>query len=39
MKNSDLLAYDGIIDNSVIFIDEAHYGSNKKNILTQPILP
>ena len=35
MKNSDLLAYDGIIDNSVIFIDEAHYGSNKKNILTQ----
>lgn len=35
LKNSDLLAYDGIIDNSVIFIDEAHYGSNKKNILTK----
>jgi len=35
MKNSDLLAYDGIIDNSVIFIDEAHYGSNKNNILTK----
>lgn len=35
LKNSDLMAYDGNIDNSVIFIDESHYGSNKKNILTK----
>lgn len=34
-KNSDLLSYDGIIDNSLIFIDESHYGSNEKNVLTQ----
>lgn len=35
LKNSDLLKYDGIIDNSIIFIDEAHYGSNEKNKLTK----
>lgn len=35
LKNSDLLKYDGNIDNSVIFIDESHYGSNEKNILTK----
>lgn len=35
MKNSDLLKYEGTIDNSIIFIDEAHYGSNDKNILSQ----
>lgn len=35
LKNSDLLSYDGILDNSLIFIDESHYGSNEKNILTQ----
>lgn len=34
-KNSDLLSYDGILDNSLIFIDESHYGSNEKNVLTQ----
>ena len=35
LKNSDLMAFDKSLDNSVIFIDEAHYGSNEKNILTQ----
>ena len=35
LKNSDLLTYNGIIDNSLIFIDESHYGSNEKNKLTQ----
>lgn len=35
MKNSDLMGYDESIDNSIIFIDEAHYGSNKNNILTK----
>lgn len=35
MKNSDLLKYDGDIDNTLIFIDEAHYGSGDKNILSK----
>lgn len=35
LKNSDLLSYEGNIDNSLIFIDESHYGSNEKNILTK----
>jgi len=35
MKNSDLLKYEGDINNSIIFIDEAHYGSNEKNILSK----
>jgi len=35
MKNSDLLKYDGDINNTVIFIDEAHYGSGDKNILSK----
>lgn len=35
LKNSDLLSYDGSIDNSIIFIDESHYGSNKNNVLTK----
>jgi len=35
MKNSDLLKYEGDINNSLIFIDEAHYGSNDKNILSK----
>lgn len=35
LKNSDLKKFDGSIDNSVIMIDEAHYGSNEKNILSQ----
>ena len=35
MKNSDLLKYEGDINNSIIFIDEAHYGSNDKNILSK----
>lgn len=35
LKNSDLLNYEGILDNSLIFIDESHYGSNEKNKLTQ----
>ena len=35
MKNSDLLKYEGDINNAVIFIDEAHYGSNEKNILSK----
>lgn len=35
LKNSDLKDFDESIDNSIIFIDEAHYGSNAKNKLTQ----
>lgn len=35
LKNSDLLSYEGNIDNTLIFIDESHYGSNEKNILTK----
>ena len=35
MKNSDLLKYEGDINNSLIFIDEAHYGSGDKNILSK----
>ena len=35
LKNSDLLSYEGNIDNALIFIDESHYGSNEKNILTK----
>ena len=35
LKNSDLKNYSGRIDNSVIFIDEAHYGSNDKNVLSK----
>lgn len=35
MKNSDLLKYEGDINNSIIFIDEAHYGSGDKNILSK----
>lgn len=35
LKNSDLLKYDGELDNSLIFIDESHYGSNGSNILTK----
>jgi len=34
LKNSDLPRYTGTIDNSVIFIDESHYGSGEKNVLT-----
>lgn len=35
LKNSDLLKYEGDINNTVIFIDEAHYGSGDKNILSK----
>lgn len=35
IKNSDLMAYEGTLENSLIFIDESHYGSNDKNILSQ----
>ena len=35
MKNSDLLKFEGDINNTIIFIDECHYGSNAKNILTK----
>lgn len=35
LKNSDLMAFEGILDNSIIFIDESHYGSNEKNVLTK----
>ncbi len=35
LKNSDLLKFNENLDNSVIFIDESHYGSNEKNILTK----
>ena len=35
MKNSDLLKYEGDINNTIIFIDEAHYGSGDKNILSK----
>lgn len=35
LKNSELMSYDGIIDNSIIFIDESHYGSREHNKLTK----
>ena len=35
LKNSDLMSYEGNLDNTLIFIDESHYGSNEKNILTK----
>lgn len=35
LKNSDLLSYEGDINNALIFIDECHYGSNENNILTK----
>ena len=35
LKNSDLDKWDGTLDNSVIFIDESHFGSNERNKLTQ----
>jgi len=35
LKNSDLMGFDGSIDNSIIFIDECHYGSNATNKLTK----
>ena len=35
MKNSDLSSFDEPLDNSVIFVDEAHYGSNRNNVLTK----
>lgn len=35
LKNSDLKTFDEDINNAVIFIDECHYGSNEKNVLTQ----
>jgi len=38
LKNSDLMSFDGSIDNSIVFIDECHYGSGKKNKLTQFLL-
>lgn len=38
LKNSDLPHFNGFLDNSVIFIDESHYGTNEKNVLTQFLL-
>lgn len=35
MKNSDLMKYEGNLENTILFIDESHYGSNERNILTQ----
>lgn len=35
LKNSDLMSFEYPLDNSLIFIDESHYGSNEKNILTK----
>lgn len=35
LKNSDLMEYDDDINNTLIFIDESHYGSNERNILTK----
>lgn len=35
LKNSDLLPFEGTLDNTLIFIDESHYGSNEKNVLTK----
>lgn len=35
LKNSDLNSFSSPLDNSVIFIDESHYGSNEKNVLTK----
>ena len=35
LKNSDFDKFDTPIDNSVIFIDECHYGSGKNNKLTK----
>lgn len=35
LKNSDLMQFEHTLDNSLIFIDESHYGSNEKNVLTK----
>lgn len=35
MKNSDLMSYQEELSNSIIFIDESHYGSNEHNVLTK----
>lgn len=35
LKNSDFKKYDGDLDNSILFIDESHYGSNENHKLTQ----
>lgn len=35
LKNSDLLSFEGSLDNSLIFIDESHYGANASNVLTK----
>lgn len=35
MKNSDLPSFDEPLDDSIIFVDESHYGSNKNNVLTK----
>lgn len=35
LKNSDLMSFEDSLDNTLIFIDESHYGSNEKNILTK----
>ena len=35
LKNSDLMSFESSLDNSLIFIDESHYGTNEKNILTK----
>lgn len=39
LKNSDLMKFEETsLENSIIFIDEAHYGSNERNILTKFML-
>lgn len=35
LKNSDLMAYEGSLNESLIFIDECHYGSGERNVLTK----
>lgn len=35
LKNSDLLHYKHSLDNTLIFIDESHYGANETNNLTK----
>lgn len=35
MKNSDLMRYTDSLDNTLVFIDESHFGSNENNVLTK----
>lgn len=35
MKNNDLLRYEGNLENTLLIIDESHYGSHERQVLTQ----